>query len=1060
MRKLLCFVLTTGALALQPATVRAQKKSPSSQSSSKSDPTDSLFFAPLKYRQIGPFRGGRADAVSGSLTNKNIFYFGATGGGLWKTTDGGSNWKNVSDGFFGGGVGAVAVAPSDETIVYAGEGESTLRNNVSENLGGMWRSDNGGRSWRSLGLKDSRHIARIVVHPKDADIAWVAVIGHLFGPNTERGVYKTTDGGKSWRRVLFVNDQTACSEIIMEPGNPSVLYAGMWRVKRTPYSMESGGEGSGLYKSVDGGETWINLSAHKGLPKGVWGVVNIAVPASDPDKLFAMIENAQGGLFISPDRGETWTKVSADNEIRQRAWYFNRVFVDPKNENIVYCTNVELMRSLDGGKTFAPLSSPHGDHHDLWIDPADGHRMILADDGGAQISFNGGSDWSSLDNQPTGQFYRVSTDSAFPYHILGAQQDNSSVRIKSRTPGAGITERDWEPTAGFESGYIVADPLNPDIVYGGNYSGFLGRMNHRTGENRAIDVWPDNQMGSGADSVKYRFQWNYPLFFSPNDPHRLYAAGNRLFATENEGQTWEAISPDLTTDDKSREGPSGGPITKDNSSAEYYCTIYTATESPLEKDLLWTGSDDGLIYVSKDGGKHWDNVTPPTAGKWTLWNCVETDPFKKGTAYFAGTRFRLDDYTPYIFKTQDYGKTWKLITNGIDPMHFTRVVRADRRRPGLLYAGTEYGIYISYDDGEHWSSFQLNLPIVPVTDLTIKNNDLIVATQGRAFWALDDLSLVQQLSAKSLQSHLQVFAVNDAWRMEGGGGRRRRDRVIPNAGENPPNGVVFRYWLKDAPDSPSVSITIFDKQQKPIRTFSTRSKEPDTRLECTSGINTFVWDMLYPPAEKIPGMLLWTGGAGSPKASPGRYTARIRYDHDSSDIVFTIRADPNYPLSETDYDAQVGFLLQVRDKYNEVQRAILRIRDIRTQLRDLNERLDSAGKPIRQLSDSVIHQLTSIEEALYQTKSKSSEDMLNYPIRLNDKISGVYGIASGGNAPPSRQAREVFAELSGQADRQLDRLKVLVQSSLPTLNKMIYERQVPVISIKEKDKDTLGGEDK
>ena len=1034
-RLTLVLALLPGLLVLLPGLLSAQK-------------TDSIFFAPLKYRLIGPFRGGRADAVSGSLTDKNTFYFGATGGGLWKTTDGGSNWKNVSDGFFGGGIGAVAVAPSDETIVYAGEGESTLRNNVSENLGGIWRTDNGGRSWQNLGLKDSRHIARIVIHPKDPHIVWVAAMGHLFGPNTERGVYKTTDGGKSWRRVLYVNDQTACSEIVMEPGNPSVLYAGMWRVKRTPYSMESGGEGSGLYKSSDGGETWTNLSARKGLPKGVWGVVNIALSASDPDKVFAMIENAQGGLYVSPDRGETWTRVNSDNEIKQRAWYFNRVYVDPKNENIVYCPNVELMRSLDGGKTFTDLPSPHGDHHDLWIDPADGHRLILADDGGAQVSFDGGSDWSSMDNQPTAQIYRVSTDNAFPYRLLGAQQDNSSLRIRSRTAGPAITERDWEPTAGAEAGYIVADPLNPDIVYGGNYSGFLGRVNHRTGDNRAIDVWPDNSMGSGADSVKYRFQWNYPIFFSPNNPHRLYAGGNRLFVTENEGRSWEAISPDLTTDDKFREGPSGGPITKDNSSAEYYCTIYTATESPLEKDLLWTGSDDGLIYVSRDGGKHWDNVTPPAAGKWTLWNCVETDPFTPGTAYFVGTRFRLDDYTPYIFKTQDYGKTWRPITKGIDPMHFARVVRADRRRPGLLYAGTEYGMYISFDDGEHWRPFQLNLPVVPVTDLTIKDNDLLIATQGRAFWALDDLSLLQQMSPDSLTSPLHVFTVNDSWRMEGGG-RRRRERSIPNAGENPPNGVVFRYWLKDAPDSPKVSITIFDKQQKPIRTFSTRAKDQDTRLECASGINTFVWDMLYPAAERIPGMLLWTGGVGSPKAAPGRYTARIRYDRDSVDVSFTIRADPNYPLTEADYDAQVGFLLQVRDKYDEVQRAILRIRDVRTQLRDLNDRLDSSAKPVRKLSDSLIRQLTTIEEALYQTKSKSSEDMLNFPIRLNDKLSGVYGFAAGGNAPPSRQAREVFDMLGAQADQQLNRLASLLDTGLSALNKLIYERQVPVISVKK-----------
>jgi photosystem II stability/assembly factor-like uncharacterized protein len=1037
------FVLLS--IVLLPGMLAAQKKAVQTTA-----PTDSAYFKALKYRLIGPFRGGRADAVSGSLKNKNTFYFGATGGGLWKTTDGGSNWKNVSDGYFGGGVGAVAVAPEDESIVYAGEGESTLRNNVSENLGGIWRSDNGGRSWTNLGLKDSRHIARIVVHPRNPDIVWVAVMGHLFGPNTERGVYKTTDGGKSWRRVLFVNDQTACSELVMEPGNPSVLYAGMWHVKRTPYSMESGGEGSGLYRSTDGGETWVNLSAHKGLPKGIWGVVNVAVAASNPDKVYATIENAAGGLFMSTDRGDTWTRVNETNDIRQRAWYYNRVYVDPTNENIVYCLNVEFQRSIDGGKTFARIASPHSDHHDLWIDPEDGHRLILADDGGAQISFDFAANWSSVDNQPTGQIYRVTTDSAFPYHILGAQQDNSSVRIKSRTSGPAITGKDWEPTAGFESGYIVPDPLNSDIVYGGNYDGYLGRLNHRTGESRAIDVWPDNPTGAGADSLKYRFQWNYPIFFSPSNPHRLYAAGNQLFMTENEGNSWETISPDLTTNDKSRQGPSGGPITKDNTSAEYYCTIFTATESPLEKDLLWTGSDDGLIHVSKDGGKHWDNVTPPQAGKWTLWNCVETDPFNKGTAYFAGTRFREDDYTPYIFKTEDYGKSWKLITKGIDPMHFTRVVRADRRRPGLLYAGTEYGMYISFDGGANWKPFQLNLPIVPVTDLTIKNNDLIVATQGRAFWVLDDLSLLQQLSAAGLQQKLHVFGVNDSWRMEGGG-RRNRDRAITNAGQNPPNGVVFHYWLKDAPDTPKVSVTIFDKQHQPIRTFTTRSKEPDTKLECDKGMNTFVWDMLYPPAEKITGMLLWTGGAGTPKAAPGKYSARFRYDKDSADVDFVIKADPNYPITEAGYDAQVGFLLQVRDKYNEAQKAILRIRSLRTQLQDMEGRLDSTAAPVKKAADTLIRQLTAIEEALYQTKSKSGQDMLNYPIRLNDKLSGIYGFASDGYAVPSRQAHEVFASLSVQTDVQLNKLKDLIHDQLPELNKLIYARQVPVISVNEKE---------
>ncbi|MDP9230533.1 MAG: glycosyl hydrolase, partial [Bacteroidota bacterium] len=581
----------------------AQKKLPVNATADKSD---SVFFSKIKYRLIGPFRGGRSGAVTGSYKNKNTFYFGANGGGVWKTTDGGSNWKNISDKYFGGSIGAVAVAPSDENIIYAGEGENTMRGNVSEGLGGIWRSEDGGRTWKNVGLKDGRHIIRILIHPRDPNTVWLAVMGHLFGHNETRGVYKTIDGGRNWKRVLYVNNQTGVSDLVMEPGNPEVFYAGMWRALRTPYSMESGGEGSGLWKSTDGGETWMNISSKKGLPKDVWGIVGVAIAPSNPDKIYALIENASGGLFMSTDGGASWSLTSSDNNIRQRAWYYTKVFVDPKNENLLYAPNVGFMRSRDGGKTFQSVRTPHGDHHDLWIDPEDGNRMIVADDGGAQISFDGGENWSTYLNQPTSQIYRVTTDNSFPYRILGAQQDNSTIRIKSRTTGTSITDRDWENTAGAESGYVVADPLNPDIVYGGNYGGYISRLDHRTEENRAVSPWPDNPMGAGADVLKYRFQWNFPIFFSPHNPKKLYTAGNVLFVTENEGQTWEQISPDLTTNDKTKQVPSGGPITKDNTSVEYYSTIFTAIESPYEKDLLWTGSDDGLLHVSKDAGKNWE----------------------------------------------------------------------------------------------------------------------------------------------------------------------------------------------------------------------------------------------------------------------------------------------------------------------------------------------------------------------------------------------------------------------------------------------------------------------
>lgn len=1052
MKKILLFVLLIAEASLiVSAQQKKQTKPAVAVAPSVVDEAD-VLFSKLKYRLVGPFRGGRSAAVTGSRINKNTFYFGATGGGVWKTMDGGSNWKNISDKYFGSTIGSVALAPSDESVVYVGEGENTMRGNVSEGLGGIWRSDDAGKTWKNLGLKEGRHIIRILVHPKDPQTVWVAVMGHLFGPSAERGIFKTTDGGKTWTKTLFVNEQTGCSDLVMEPGNPSVLYAGMWEVIRRPHSMESGGAGSGLYKSTDGGETWVPLTGKKGLPKGVWGIVGVAVAPSNTDKVYAIVENAAGGLFVSSDAGETWTLTSNDNNIRQRAWYYTKVFVDPANENLVYCPNVEFMRSRDGGKTFQSVNTPHGDHHDLWIDPQDGSRMIVADDGGAQVSFDGGNNWSSPDNQPTAQFYRVSTDNAYPYRILGAQQDNSTVRIRSKTSGPGITQRDWDITAGSESGYVQADPQNPDIVYGGNYGGYLSRLDHRTGENRAINVWPDNPMGAGADVLKYRFQWNFPFFFSPHNPKRLYAGGNHLFVTENEGQSWEKISPDLTTNDKSKQASSGGPITKDNTSVEYYCTIFTAAESPLEKDLLWTGSDDGLIHISKDGGKNWDNVTPPEAGKWMMWNCIEVNPFVKGAAYVVGTRYKLDDFAPYIFATYDYGKTWKKLANGINNLHFTRAMRADKVRKGLLYAGTEYGMYISYDDGANWKKFQLNLPVVPITDLTIKENDLIIATQGRAFWVLDDLSMVQQKDSTILSKNWHVFAVNDAYRTEGGGrrGNRGAGAALPNMGENPTSGVIFNYFVREGLDTANLRITIYNKQNQPIKTFSKSAKELSDKLDFTSGINQFIWDMNYPAGEKTEGMILWNGGIGAAKAAPGKYQAKFTLGNDSVWVPFVIKANPNYAISEADYDAQLAFLLQVRDKFNQVQISIKDIRSVRAQINDFTGRMDTANtKEIRKMADSIQKQLTSIEEALYQTKSKSGQDVLNFPIRINDKLAGLYGVAASGQNAPSKQAKEAFAELAAQADVQMDKLKKVMSSDIATLNKLINDKQLPVIGIKK-----------
>lgn len=1029
-------------LILIAITSSAQKKGASSQTIN----TDSLLLSKVKYRLIGPFRGGRSAAVAGSYKNKNTFYFGATGGGVWKTTDGGSNWKNISDKYFGGTIGAVAVAPSDEDIVYVGEGENSIRGNVSEGKDGAWRSEDGGRTWKNIGLKDAYHIVRLIVHPKDPNTVWAGVLGHSFGPNETRGVYKTTDGGKTWKRTLFVNNLSGTSDLVMEPGNPSVLYAGTWRMIRTPYSMESGGEGSSLWKSTDGGETWTNISSKKGLPKGLWGIVGVAVAPSNPDKLYALIENAAGGLFVSSDGGETWTLTSSDNNIRQRAWYYTKVFVDPKNENTVYAPNVNFMRSRDGGKTFQAVRTPHGDHHDLWIDPADAARMIVADDGGAQISFDGGENWSTLMNQPTAQIYRVTTDNSFPYRILGAQQDNTTVRIKSRGQSGSITENDWEPTAGAESGYVVADPLNPDVVYGGNYGGYVSRLDHKTGENRAVSPWPDNPMGAGADVQKYRFQWNFPIFFSPHNPKKLYTAGNVLFATENEGATWEQISPDLTTNDKSKQVSSGGPITKDNTSVEYYCTIFTAAESPYEKDLLWTGSDDGLVHVSKDGGKHWDNVTPSSAPKWMMWNSVDADPFKKGAAYIVGTRYKLDDFTPYVYKTEDYGKTWKLITNGINKTHFTRVVRADKRRQGLLYAGTEYGMYISYDDGATWKPFQQNLPVVPITDLTIKENDLIVATQGRAFYVIDDLSTVQNMNSGVANKPLYVFPVEPVYRMTSGGERGSFGGTPRNVGTNPPTGVVLNYFVKNADDSTKATLTVMDASHKEIKSFTRDAKEANKKFDVNKGMNQALWNLRYAESEPIEGMILWNGNPGGIVAAPGNYFARIKVGKDSAEVPFTVRPDPNYKLTQADYETQFAFLKTVQDKFNETQKALRDIRALRSQINEFITRQGKDSvKEVKAMADSINKKLTAVEETLYQTKAKSGQDVLNYPIKLNDKLSGVFDVANSGNAAPNKQVREVYNDLAQQIDAQLAKLKTIKEKDVPAFNELIRQKALPVI---------------
>lgn len=1037
MRGLGCFVLLAVCLTFS-SVVYGQSETES--------PRKPLFDV-LQYRSIGPFRGGRSCAATGVPGKPMTFYFGGTGGGVWRTDDGGSTWRNISDGYFGGSIGSVALAPSDPNIMYVGGGEKTLRGNFSHG-DGVWKSVDAGNTWEFVGLEDSRHVPRIRIHPKNPDIVYVAALGHASGPNQQRGVYRSTDGGENWKRVLFANEEAGAVDLIIDPNNPRVLYASTWRVKRNHYSLESGGEGSALWKSTDGGDTWTDISRNSGLPqKSTLGIIGITVSPVDSNRLWAMVEAQDGGLFRSDNAGESWTRVNDERKLRQRAWYYTRVYADTQNRDRVYVLNVQFHRSNDGGKTFSSIRTPHGDHHDLWIDPDDPERFVVADDGGAQVTYNGGVNFSTYMNQPTAQFYRVTTDNHFPYRIYGAQQDNSTVRISSRGRRGSIGERDWEPTAGGESGHIAIHPDDPEIVYGGSYGGYLGRRNHRTGENRNVNIWPDNPIGRPIGEVKYRFQWNFPIFFSPHDSNTLYAAAQVLFKSTDEGQSWQAISPDLTRDDKSKQGASGGPITKDNTGVEVYCTIFSAAESHLEPGLLWCGSDDGMIHVSKDGGENWEDVTPPDLPEWTQINSVEIHPTRKGGLYVAGTRYKLDDYKPYLLKTTDYGKTWTMINKGIDPMHFTRVIRADPQREGLLYAGTERGMYVSLDDGTNWESFQLNLPIVPITDLAIKENDLVVATQGRSFWVLDDLTLLHQWQDNLVREDTHLFTTRPVYRGLGGGS----GRASATAGANPRGGVAIRFWLRDVPEDTEATLDITDGSGELVKRYSTkpdRNKDED-KLSLKSGMNNTTWNMRYASAETFDGMVLWAGGTQGPSAMPGKYQATLTLGEEIRSAEFEIRKDPRLEVTDEEYQQQFDFLIGIRDKLTETHNAIKNIRGVRNQINSLKARLkdDEQFAELVKQGDEIVQRITKIEETLYQTKSRSGQDPLNFPIRLNNRLSGLVSVVSSADGPPTSQAVEVHDLVVAEIDKNLEELRKIFDEDVVNFNNEVSAQKVPFIFV-------------
>ena len=997
----------------------------------------------VKYRSIGPFRGGRSAAVVGVPNQPKLFYFGATGGGVWKTVDGGITYENISDGYFGGSIGSVAVAASDPNVIYVGGGEVTVRGNVSSGKG-IWKSVDAGKTWTYSGLPNSRHIPRIVVHPKNPDIVYAAVMGDLYKPNKDRGVYKSINGGKSWKKVLFSNPQAGAVELLMDPANPRHLYAATWRVQRTPYSLSSGGKGSALWKSTDSGSSWKEISKNKGFAQGTLGIMGITVSPINSNRIWSIVENKEkGGVYRSDDGGTTWEHVNDSRSLRQRAWYYSKIYADTQDEDMVYVMNVSYHKSTDGGATFESHNAPHGDHHDLWIAPEDNQRMIIADDGGAQVSYDGGSTWSTYFNQPTAQFYRVTTDNAFPYRIYVAQQDNSTIRIRHRSSGSSIGEKDWESTAGGESAHIAIDPLNNEIVYGGSYDGFLTRVNHEKKSIRGINVWPDNPMGHGAEGMKYRFQWNFPIIFSKHNPKRLYTFSNQVHLTENEGQEWKIISPDLTRNDPTKLKSSGGPITQDNTSVEYYCTIFAANESPLKEGLLWVGSDDGLIHITQNGGKTWDNITPKQLPEWTMINSIEPSPFDPGTCYVAGTRYKLGDYSPYLYKTTDYGVTWKTITNGIAQEDFTRVVRSDLSQKGLLYAGTENGMYISYDDGASWKSFQKNLPIVPITDLTVKDNSLIVATQGRSLWMIDDLTVLHQLKSISTEAKAILFEPKYSYRTRGRGGK-----TSLTEGTNLPNGVIIHYYLKNYDvEKDLVELQLKQQDGTLIKSYSTQDDK--NKLDVKKGGNQFLWNTRYEGAEKLKEMIFWSASFSGAKAVPGDYKVSLIVNGKEQEQPFTILPDPRSESSVSDMQKQFDFVNKVNQTVDVAHKAIKNIRAVNKKLKDFvqQNKTDSTATALIEQAKKIQKSLTQIEETLYQTQNRSNQDPLNFPIRLTNKLGHLNRLITIDDFPPTAQDNAVRLELTAQVDITMQAYKKIIDEDIIEFNKAFKKQKRDYLSI-------------
>jgi photosystem II stability/assembly factor-like uncharacterized protein len=1017
---------------------------------------DPKLFSGMKWRQVGPFRGGRALAIEGVRGEPNTWYFGAVAGGVWKTLDGGANWSPVFDKQDISSIGAIAVSQSDHNVVYVGTGEAAIRGNTTYGTG-VYKSIDAGKTWKNSGLKDTQQIGALIVDPRNADIVLVAALGHAFGPNQERGIFRTSDGGKTWTKVLGKDENTGGIDIVFDPHNPNIVFASLWQARRQPWFFSSGGPGSGLYRSEDNGVTWKQVTGN-GLPEGILGKIGISVSGADSNRVYAIIEAKEGGIYRSDDAGQNWTRINDDGRFRQRAWYFSKIYADPKSPDTVYVLNTGAFRSVDGGKTFTLLPARHGDHHGLWIDPTDPNRIGNANDGGVSISIDGGKTWSTQNNQPTAQFYHVAVDNAFPYHLYGAQQDNSNVCIASRTDSGVIEPRDWFPAGGGECGFVVPDPRDWHIIYSNN-EGYAVRYDKTREETQDISVWPADRSGHGADDVKHRFQWVSPLLLSPHNPDVIYTAAESVFKSTDQGKTWTQISQDLTRNDKSKQKPSGGPLTLDITSVEYYDTVFALAESPVKEGTLWAGTDDGLVHVSTDGGQKWTNVSGKIP-EWSTVSIIDASPHDANTAYVAVDRHRLDDFKPYIYKTADLGKTWALVVNGIPEGAYVRAVREDPKRKGLLYAGTETGVYVSFDDGAHWQPLQLNLPVSPIHDLVIKDDDLVVATHGRSFWILDNVTPLRQLATQSNQGDVVLYQPQTALRLHYPTEFDKRQPV----GDNPPAGAMIDYYFKTAPkDEPTLDI--LDSQGKVVRHISSKEDKktqqppewPDRQeriktIPAKEGMNRFPWDLRYNDPVQTPGAFYEGDGPKGPLALPGDYQVRLTVAGKTQTAPLKLVVDPRTKDHEAELPKQFALSSQVNDRISQLHTAINEIREVKAQIKDLHTRFDQDQrlKAALQAADDTEKKMSAVEEKLMQVNSKSSEGTLAFPSMLNEQFDTFSHVIDIGDREPTRPQMDVFADLSKRLDEQLQKWSQIKTDDVAKLNAMFKQVELPALMITEK----------